>query len=169
MSSAAEREPYGAFLDRTREPSRASVLETLGRARAAWDDLEAHLTETYALEGSFHFMYGPRFGWAIRFQRSGRLVMAIYPNRGKFTAQVVLGQAQVAAAQRLDLSPRVMAVLKAATSYPEGRWLFIPVTSLRGARELRPLLALKVSRPKRGPTTGSPKVASRSHGTRRCQ
>ncbi len=149
MSSAATRAAFSGFVDKARRPTAAGIRKILARALAAWDDLVSHMAETYDLSGTLHFMYGESFGWALRFRRGGRFVMAMYPNRGRLTAQVVLGRAQVAAASAMDLAPSVARALAAAKDYPEGRWLFIPVKSLKGARELRPLIALKTGQSRR--------------------
>ena len=93
MTSAGVRAPFSFFVDRAQEPSHASLRKILAGARAAWDDLEAHLAETYALNGSFHFMYGKKYGWALRFRQGARLVLAMYPNEGRLTVQVILGRA----------------------------------------------------------------------------
>jgi hypothetical protein len=157
METTTERRgPYGCFVDRTREPSGASIRTALGAARPAWDDLAEHLADQYALAGTFHFMYGKRYGWALRFERGGRLVLAMYPNQRHLTVQVILSQAQVAAASAMDLPSPVAHALAAATDYPEGRWLFVPVRTRKDAREVRPLVALKLSRPVRGSSTSVP-------------
>jgi Protein of unknown function (DUF3788) len=122
----------------------ASIRTALGKACAPWDDLEGHLAKVHGLSGSFHFMYGKRYGWALRFERGGRLALAMYPNQEHLTVQIILNRAQVAAAASMRLSRAIARVLQAATDYPEGRWLFIPVASLRAARELRALVALKL-------------------------
>jgi len=93
-------------------------------------------------------MYGERYGWALRFRRGGRTMLAMYPNRSSLTVQIILGKAQVAAAREMGLPSRVSKVLESARDYPEGRWLFIPVRSQKAARELRTLMALKLARPK---------------------
>ena len=124
-----------------------SIRKALAKAQAAWDDVEAHVTETYGLKGSLHFMYGVRYGWALCFRRSGRLVLAMYPNKGHLTVQIILGRAQIVAATKIRLPARVSAALKRAKDYPEGKWLFIPVMSQRNAEELRTLIALKMSGP----------------------
>jgi Protein of unknown function (DUF3788) len=89
-------------------------------------------------------MYGKRYGWALRFERGGRLAVAMYPNREHLTVQIILNRTQVAAATSLALPPAIARALHAATDYPEGRWLFIPVASLKTARELKTLIALKL-------------------------
>jgi len=92
-------------------------------------------------------MYGERYGWALRFRRGGRLVVAMYPSQGRLTVQIVLGRAQVAAASAMQLPASVSRVLEAAKDYPEGRWLFIPVRSRKSAADLLVLISLKMSRP----------------------
>jgi hypothetical protein len=153
MSSIADRAPFSCFVDRKREPSRASIRRSLAGARPAWDDLEAHLADTYRLKSSFHYMYGERYGWALRFERSGRLVLAMYPNHGHLTVQIILSQAQIAVANAMSLPPRIVRVIERARNYPEGRWLFIPVRSAKGAKELRRLIVLKLSRSGNSRTT----------------
>jgi hypothetical protein len=92
-------------------------------------------------------MYGQRYGWALRFERDGRLIAAMYPNRGRFVVQVILNRAQVASAQAMKLPAHVDRALKSARPYPKERWLFIPVRSRKEARELQGILTLKLSRP----------------------
>ena len=146
-TTAATRPPFGAFTTKAKRPTETASRKALGRALPAWEDLLAHLAETYHLTGKLEYMYGEHFGWALRYRKGGRFVTALYPNRGKFVAQVVLGKAQVEAATRAGLPASVHKVFAAAKDYPEGRWLFVPVKTLKGARELRPLLALKLARP----------------------
>ncbi len=141
------RPPFSAFTVKAKRPTEAALRQGLARALAAWDGVLAHLAEVYHLSGRLEWMYGERFGWAVRFRKGGRLVTALYPNRGRFYAQVVLGRAQVEAAGKAGLPASVAKVLAAAKDYPEGRWLFVPVKSVKGARDLRPLLALKRARP----------------------
>jgi hypothetical protein len=146
MSSVARRAPYSCFTDRSHEPSRLTVRRALAEARAAWDDLEAHLAEAHALRGSFLFMYGERYGWAQRFDRGGRLVLAMYPGRGHLTVQIILSRAQIASAIEMGMPAHVWRALDAAKDHPEGRWLFIRVRSVRSANALRSLIALKLAR-----------------------
>lgn len=148
MGNGVLRTAFSFFVDRTQEPSHRSVSQVLGQARPAWHDLETHLAESYGLKGSLYFMYGAKYGWALRFRRGGRTIVGMYSNRGFLTVQIILGRAQVAAAKAIGLPARVSKVLEAAKNYPEGRWLFIPVKSRKAARELTVLIGLKLPRPK---------------------
>ena len=145
MENSTVRPSHSCFVDRTREPGLASVRKALAGARLAWDDLEAHLAEQYGLKGFFRFMYGERYGWALRFDRSGRLVLAMYPNNGYLKVQIIHGWLQLAEAAKMKLPTHVVKVIEAAKDYPEGKWLFVPVRSVKHARDLRNLIALKMS------------------------
>ena len=66
------------------------------------------------------------------------------------TVQVILTDQEVARARALDLSERVRAPMEAAHPYPDGRWLFIPITSRRGAEEVKRILTMKSGQPEDG-------------------
>ena len=145
MGGTSERAPFSCYTVRTQRPSQADVQKVLAQALDSWRHLIRHLEETYDLKGSLHYMYGRRYGWAFRFQRGGRLMLALYPNQGCLTVQVILGAAQVQAALKMKLSSLISTVLRSAKNYPEGRWLFIPVKSMAGAQSLKPVIALKIA------------------------
>ncbi len=144
QTARTKRPPLSYFLERTSRPSGTDFRKILGRAGAAWDDLESMLTELFGLKAKIHYMYGERYGWALRFERHGRLAAAMYPNRGHLSVQIILNPAQVNAALAAGLPPHVAGALKAARKYPEGRWLFVPIQSRKDARELQPIVALKM-------------------------
>ena len=150
MGTTAVRAPFSYFVDRTPRPTNANVREVLSQARKSWDDLVDHLAKSYQLKSSPHYMYGPRYGWALRFERSGRFMLALYPNYGRLTVQIILNIPQVDAAVEMRLPSFVLKVLNAAKKYPKERWLFIPVKTVRDAQGLRPLIALKVHGSKSG-------------------
>jgi hypothetical protein len=148
MGSVTRRAPYSCFTEKGREPSLRGVRRALADARAAWDDLESHLADAHGLGGVVRYMYGEPYGWALRFDRAGRLVLAMYPNQGYFTVQIILSRVQIAAAMEMGMPLQIWRAFDAARDYPEGRWLFIRVRSQRSAQQLRPFIALKLARPK---------------------
>ncbi len=143
----ARRAPISYFVDRRERPSLEDFRRILGRVCVSWGDLESMLTESFGLRARVHYMYGERYGWALRFERYGRLVVAMYPNRGRLSVQIILNRAQVNAALAMSLPAHVSGALEVAKDYPEGRWLFVPVKSRTDARGLQPILALKMPVP----------------------
>jgi hypothetical protein len=97
---------------------------------------------------------GEKYGWAIRYRKSGKTLVTLYPERGSFMALVVLGKPELVKAKALAarLSKRVQAVLKDATQLRDGRWLWIRPASKADIDSIRVLLGVK-RRPK--PTAAS--------------
>jgi hypothetical protein len=136
----------GAFTDQARVPSAKDLKASLGSKLPVWEDLARCGEEICRREGEWKF-YGKNYGWALRYRKAGKALMSLYPGRNGLTVQVVLTEKQVARARALGLSERVRTLMEAAHPYPEGRWLFILITSRRGADEVKRLLAVKSGSP----------------------
>jgi len=134
---------YSAFADRRREPTAIEILELLGPMAKAWEAFGQHLRETYAVQEDLKFMYGMKYGWALRFRRRGNLLTALYPASGAFVVQVILGGAALEQAECSELGKHARQAIEAAKPYPEGKWLFVRVDSRTDIQDARKLVALK--------------------------
>jgi hypothetical protein len=86
----------------------------------------------------------------LRFQKSGKNLLSLYPGDECFTAQIIIGPAHVDTAMGLGLGEHAREAIATAHPYPEGRWLYIPVTSRREVQDIQQLLSLKAK-----PATGT--------------
>jgi hypothetical protein len=133
----------GAFTDKNRQPTDTEVCETIGPRLQAWQALVQFIRENYPVQEDFKFLYGKKYGWALRFRVSGELLTSLYPTQNGFTAQVILNPAAVEQAQRMKLAKNARQAIAKAHPYPEGRWLFIPIESKSDIRDLQRLLVLR--------------------------
>lgn len=133
----------GVFTDKNRQPTDTEVFEAIGPMLRVWQVLVKFIRENYAVQEDFKFLYGKKYGWALRFRINGKLLTSLYPTQNGFTAQVNLSPAAIEQAQRMKLGKNVQQVIAKAHPYPEGRWLFIPVESENDIRDIRRLLALR--------------------------
>ncbi|MBM4461040.1 MAG: DUF3788 domain-containing protein [Chloroflexi bacterium] len=134
----------GAFTDKTRQPTEAEIQAAIGTQLSAWRDLLRFIRENYSPDEDFKFLYGKKYGWALRFRMGGQLLTSLYPAAGGFTVQVNLSPAAVERAQQMGLGESAQAAIAWATPYPEGRWLFIPVQAAGDVGDIQKLLALRV-------------------------
>ena len=65
------------------------------------------------------------------------------PGSGFFTAQVVLSPRLVGQAAELPLEAKARGILESTHEYPEGRWLYLPVSSSRDVEDVQRLVSLK--------------------------
>ena len=77
----------GAFTDKNHQPTDTEVFETIGPMLQAWQALVQFIRENYRVQEDFKFMYGEKYGWALRFRTSGKLLTSLYPARKGFTVQ----------------------------------------------------------------------------------
>lgn len=137
----------GVFLNREQMPSAEEIRAALGRAWGVWEDLNRHLCQQYTFQPETKFG-GKNYGWMVWYRRSGKTLVALYPQQGGFVAQVVLGKEQVEKALELDLTPRMHRAIEETPQLHDGRWLFLRVESEVEAADLRRLLEVK-ARPRR--------------------
>lgn len=135
----------GVFTDKTCRPSEAEIEAMIGPCLPLWRDLISFIRATYPADEDFTFLYGKKYGWALRFRLKGKLLLSLYPAEKRFIAQINLRPAAVEQAQQLTLGANACAAISRATPYPEGRWLFIPVESGSDAADIRRLLSLRVA------------------------
>ncbi len=134
----------GAFTDKKQQPTEEAVLGMIGPKLPLWKELIQFIRENYPADEDFKFLYGKKYGWALRFRICGQLLTSLYPIAGGFTAQVNLSPEAVEQALAMQPGKNVQDAIARANPYPEGRWLFIPVESAADVHDVKRLLALRV-------------------------
>ena len=123
---------------------KSSVLS--GRTWKLWSALLEHIRGGGPLEEELKFMYGRKYGWALRLRRKGNLLTALYPTENGFTVQLVLNPGAIERLQQMKFGKNVQQALARAHPYQEGRWLFIPIESESDMADVERLMALKQSK-----------------------
>lgn len=125
----------GIFNDKKKKPTPKEIEAAVGKARKTWKDLNDFLAVTLKLKGELKF-YGVNYGWAIRYAKSGKSVVALYPDQDGFTAQVILKREQLEAAYRRGVCAATKEAADRATDFKEGRWVFIHVDAKSGIEDV---------------------------------
>jgi len=133
----------GVFTDKNYQPTDTEVFGAIGSMLPSWQELVKFIRENYRVQEDFKFLYGKKYGWALRFRINGKLLTSLYPTQNGFTAQVNLGPTAIKQAQRMKLSKNVQQTIAKAHPYPEGRWLFVSVESENDIRDIQRLLTLR--------------------------
>ena len=133
----------GAFTDKKQQPTEEEILTMIGPKLRLWEELIQHIRESYPTEEDFKFLYGKKYGWALRFRIRKQLLTSLYPAGGGFTAQVNLSPEAVERALAMQPGKNVRDAIARAHPYAEGRWLFIPVESKDDVQDVKRLLALR--------------------------
>jgi hypothetical protein len=134
----------GYFTDRSHPPSLEEIRLALGSRYPLWERLTRFIDTNYQIAGEFSFWGPAKSGWNLRYRRGGRALVALYPQKERIIAQVVLGKAQAERALGLKLGEQVSAMLREAPQLHDGRWLSIPVLRDADAEDVEKLLLVKI-------------------------
>jgi hypothetical protein len=136
---------YERMLDKEKTPLAKDITDYLGKnAAAAWDDITAFLAANYNFTPETVFG-GKKYGWAIRYRRSGKSLCMLHPEKGAFTVLIVLGgkETEQALAALSEFSPGVAETITGARQYHDGRWLWLRVLNQAGTADIKRLLQIK--------------------------
>jgi len=128
----------GFFTDKTIPPTAEEITKHIGKAKDNWNALTEQLNTNLKLKGELKF-YGVNYGWAFRFNKSGKSVIALYPNADTFTVQIILNKKQVEAALLNELDKETVQLIQNTESIHEGKWIY---TTVDGSTNLKDILTL---------------------------
>jgi hypothetical protein len=129
-----------AFDDPKAPPAARDVVTALGKAHAAWKELRSLAGKGLEEEWGFS---SKASGWSLRLRDRKRVILYLTPQNGRFLASLALGEKAVAAAQKADLPPALLAAVAAAPRYAEGRGVRVEVRTTADARGVAALAAVK--------------------------
>jgi len=134
----------GYFTDYNQQPTLEDVRLAIDSAYSLWEILTSFIEDTNQIQGTWNSWGPAKSGWGLRYRRKERSLVALYPQKDRFMAQVVLGKAQAERALRLKLGEQVRNVLKEAPQLRDGRWLSIMVVSQADIEDVEHLLLVKM-------------------------
>ena len=140
---------YERMLNKKHKASEDEVLKWIGKRAMFWSDLTRYLASHYDHVPELDFG-GKKYGWSLRYRKSSKTLVTLFPEYGGFTALVVLGKEEVVKAEAIfeKLSRRVQELFRQTNQLHDGRWLWIRPFAKKDIESIKMLLNAK-RRPKR--------------------
>ncbi len=136
---------FERMLDREHIPGRDDIVDYLGEDEGeAWDDIVSFIEDNYNFTPETVFG-GKKYGWEIRYRKSGKSLCTLYPEKGAFTIQIVLGskEAEQAIARLNEFGANVSSLISGTEQLHDGRWLWIRVLKKDNTDDIKRLLQIK--------------------------
>ncbi|MBI5544531.1 MAG: DUF3788 family protein [Deltaproteobacteria bacterium] len=136
--------PERAFKDKSPMPDAGLLAEVLGKSASRWEAV-ARFVETEHGPIQWEWKHYSS-GWTLKaLQSKKRNLFFLVPMEGAFQLAFVFGDKAVAALEKADGVPAaVVAELKAARKYAEGRGLRLDVKAARDVETVKALVKAKV-------------------------
>jgi hypothetical protein len=138
-------EEFPRMMDKAREPTEEEMMSYVGdRAEEAWTELRLFIEDNYDFVPETVF-YGAKYGWTVRYRKSGKTLCSLFPEKGGFTVLVVLGrkEAKKALSMRDELNSGVNELLGNTEQLHDGRWLWIRILTINDVDDVKKLLQTK--------------------------
>ena len=136
--------PFQRMMDKEHEPTDNDIIEYIGEKSKLWVELHDYLEKNYDFLPETIF-YGKKYGWTIRYRKSGKTLCSFFPEKDSFTVLITLGRKEVEETknQMSILSSNVQSIFKEAKQLRDGRWLWIRVETHLDVSSIRTLLNTK--------------------------
>lgn len=88
---------------------------------------------------------GAKYGWEIRYRRSGKTLCSLTPEKGAFAVLIVLGREdfEKALSMRDELSRKIHRLIESTKQLHDGRWLWIRISTADDTEDVKKLLQIK--------------------------
>jgi hypothetical protein len=134
---------YLRMLNEDHRPLENEIHSFIGNTDL-WLDLKQYLDQNYNFIPELVF-YGRKYGWTIRYRKSGKTLCSLFPEQGAFTTLIVLGKKEgEKSSQTFNmLSTEIRNLIGSAKHLHDGKWLWIRVFKQAHVEDVKQLLAIK--------------------------
>lgn len=138
--------------DKSAAPDRDAIRDWIGPdAFAHWSELQSWIEQNYPGVFSPEWLYGgQKKGWSLRYKKV-RAFCTFLPEYRRLSVVMVFGgvERDKFEDRRSHWRPQLVTLYDGTKTYPDGRFLTVPISSAEDRQELKELLTMK-----RPPTSG---------------
>ena len=134
------------MLDGGKQPSTSDVSKWVGATNyKRWTHITKFIESNYPGVFTPDWLFGGnKYGWWLRYKKS-KSFCTLIPEKGRVVIQIVFGSDERKKVEEilLELVSHARDDYKAATTYHDGKWLFLVVDSNKVIADVERLLAIK--------------------------
>lgn len=132
------------------EPSAQELATYLeGEAQAMWCDFTSYIETAFHAKPKLSYsVCAGKPGWNMKYKKGAKALCTLYPDKGYFTALIVMGQREISYFDivRVDYDEYIVGLYDASRLYNGTKWLMIEVTNSRIYNSLKMLIDLKAQK-----------------------
>jgi len=131
------------FDEKTTPPDEAMITEALADSKTLWEDIKSHVELICGEQSSEWKFYSKKAGWSLVVKSVKRTILYLIPQKGFFKVNFVFGEKAVISALASGLPESLVALIKDAVPYAEGRSFMFDVTSKADSDTVKKLIEIK--------------------------
>ena len=135
---------FQRLLNKEKRPSKEEIVKTIGEKSSLWLEIHEFVGKNYDFSTELVF-FTKKYGWAIRYRKSGKTLGYFFPEDNAFSVLLVLGSKE---SEQVDLiknklEARVKSIFENTEQLHDGRWLWIRVLTKSDVESIKLLLQAK--------------------------
>lgn len=124
------------------KPNDRLILNEIGIKESLWLSFTEFLKEQYD-HVPIVKKEGKDKSWTIRYRKSGKTLVTLYPKKDEFVVLIVLGKDEVNRTREILLNSTIRTVFESAKQYHDGRWLWIRPKTKSDLESIKSILVIK--------------------------
>ncbi len=119
---------YAHMLNKAVKPSEDEMFSFIGVKFELWKNIHNYVNENYDFKPETVF-FTKKYGWTIRYKRSGKTLCYFFPENNAFTILIVLGlkEAEKVELNKMKLNKTIKSVFENTEQLRDGRWMWIRI------------------------------------------
>lgn len=133
------------MFDKDTKPTEKDILRFLRKpASIVWIDLRSFLDINYDFVPETTF-YGKKYGWTVRYRRSGKTLCSLFPEKGSFSILLVFGKNEIQKFEelKLEFSQEIVQLHDNTKKFHDGKWLWIRIHKSEDLEDVKMLITIK--------------------------
>ena len=133
------------MLDKNHEPDSQDIILFIGdKGVTEWLEMTSFLKKHYDFQPETVF-YGNKYGWTVRYRKSGRTLCSLFPEKGSFTVLITLGkkESELVLSMKSELNSQIFNLVQESRQLRDGRWLWIRILKTNDITDIKRILAAK--------------------------
>jgi len=119
---------FDRLLNKQETPSDNQIHEYIGSRVELWESIHTYVKTHYEFKPELVF-FTKKYGWTIRYRRSGKTLCYFFPEEDAFSILIVLGAKEAANLEtmRNEVNDNIMTVFDTTEQLHDGRWMWVRI------------------------------------------
>jgi hypothetical protein len=135
---------YDRLLNKAIRPNESRIESYIGSRLKLWRDIHQYLADRYDFAPELVF-FTKKYGWTIRYRRSGKTLCYFFPEDDAFSILIVLGakESEKVALIKDKLNQKAIDVFENTEQLRDGKWMWMRILEKSDLESLKLFIGAK--------------------------
>ena len=135
---------YERLLNKAVVPTEKEIEKHVASKINLWSEIHVYMNQYYDFKPELSF-FTKKYGWSVRYKKSGKTLCYFFPEKDAFSILIVLGQKESdkVEIQRESMSQSILHIFDTTEQLRDGRWLWLRILEKQDLESFKIILSAK--------------------------